>query len=137
MTINRKGSETHEVFSPPHNCVDLVDRRELFAERLPARRSGRLPSVTPVKLIWVSSVIGGRTRPQDFTAKVGSELVGRIFRHRAGPVEGTWRWTMTVLGDGIDRSLATRCAGYAKTKDEAVMLIVAGFYRAAAASAKA
>ena len=68
-------------------------------------------------------MIGGKTRPHDFAARDGSELVGRVFRHRTGPVDGTWRWTMTAIGEGIDRSRAPLCSGYAESKDDAVMLV--------------
>jgi hypothetical protein len=75
------------------------------------------------RLAWERTWIGGKTRPNDFAARDGSELVGRIFRHRTGRIKGTWRWTMTAMGERIDRSLAPACTGYAETEDDAVMLV--------------
>ena len=75
------------------------------------------------KLIWERRVISGKARPHDFAARDGREMVGRVFRHRTGPIKGTWRWIMTAIGDGIDRGLATQCSGHAETKDDAALLV--------------
>ena len=66
-------------------------------------------------------MIAGKPQPYDFEARDGDQPVGRIFKHRAGPLEGKWRWSMIAIGRHLRRP--PDCHGNASTKAEAVVLV--------------
>ena len=64
-------------------------------------------------------MIGGKTKPYDFDARHGSEPVGRVFRHNAGPRSSRWTCRiMVAMWPGIRRD--PPCSELVETKDEAV-----------------
>ena len=75
-----------------------------------------------MKLTWQRTVIGGQTKPSDFSAHDAGKHVGRICCHDTGVERDLWFWTMNAFGPSIDRS-GVNCNGIVETKAKAVRLV--------------
>lgn len=70
------------------------------------------------KLVWQWTVIGGESKPYDYTARDGDTPVGRIIRVDYGPGIGRWRWSMYHPA-GLGRPGFSPCTGVVDSKQEA------------------